>query len=161
MTIRRSAQQSDQWQYFTSTCLQLWQKTGGNASALHGLPTQRKVFSQPHWATATRPKRHENSDSKCRTSPWYWRLSALAERQLSEREVHPGWSSDQWKSWQDSWWHDEEWTSSTAVGNWWDDAKSSWKSWQDSDHWAPSLSLPSRKLDVSEPPSFPGFTANT
>ena len=85
---------------------------------------------------------------------------SLTQRQLSEREVHPWWSSNQWKSWQDSWCRDENWISSTAVGNWRVDAKSSWNSWQDLDHWAPSLSLPSRKWDVSEPPSFPGFTAN-
>ena len=85
---------------------------------------------------------------------------SLTQRQLSEREVQSDWFSRQWKSWQDSWWHDEERTASPAVGSWWDDAKSSWNSWQDLVHGAPDFTYPSRKWDVSEPPSFPVFTAN-
>ena len=57
----------------------------------------------------------------------------LTQIQLPERDVHPGWSSDQWKSWKDSWCEDKIWTSTAAVGNWWDDAKSSLDVWQDSD----------------------------
>ena len=72
------------------------------------------------------------------------------QRQHSEREVQSDWFSQQWKSWQDSWWHDEEWTTSPAVGSWWDDAKSSWNSWQHLDHWAPPCTCPSRRFLTTE-----------
>ena len=85
---------------------------------------------------------------------------SLAQAQPPERDVHPGWSSDRWRSWKDNWWDDRERTSSAGASNWWDDGKSSWDFRQDSDHWAPSFSPPSRKWDVSEPPTFPGLTAN-
>ena len=83
----------------------------------------------------------------------------LTQRQLSEREVQSDWFSQHWKSWHNGWWHDEEWTKTPAVGSWWDDAKSSWNSWQDLDRWAAPFTYPSRKWDVSEPTTFPGFSA--
>ena len=85
---------------------------------------------------------------------------SLTQRQLSEREARSDDFSQHWKSWQDGWWHDEEWTKTPAVGGWWDNAKSSWNSWQDLDRWAAPFTYPSRKWDVSEPPTFPGFSAN-
>ena len=59
---------------------------------IHGLPMQRKAFSPPHWATATRPRRYENSDSK------YGILHAISitQRQLSEHELQSDWFSPQW-----------------------------------------------------------------
>ena len=69
------------------------------------------------------------------------------------------WYPQHWKSWQDGWWHDQRWTQAPAVGNWWDDAKL-WDSWQDLDRWAAPSGYSSRKWDISEPPTFPGFSAN-
>ena len=85
---------------------------------------------------------------------------SLTQRQLSEREARSDCFSRHWKSWQDGWWHDEKWTETPAVGSWWDSAKSSWKSWQALDRWAGPFTYPSRKWDVSEPPTFLGFSAN-
>ena len=85
---------------------------------------------------------------------------SLTQRQLSERETQSDWFSQHWKSWQDGWWHDEEWTKTPAVGSWWDGSKSSWNSWQGLDRWAAPFAYPSRKWDVSESPTFPGFSAN-
>ena len=85
---------------------------------------------------------------------------SLTQRQLSQHEARSDWFSQHWKSWQDGWWHDQKWTKTPVVGSWWDDAKSSWNSWQDLDCWAAPFSYPSRKWDISEPPTFPGFSAN-
>ena len=68
-------------------------------------------------------------------------------------------ASQHWKSWQDGWWHDQRWTQTPVVGSW-DTAKSSWNSWQDLDRWTAPSGYPSRKWDISEPPTFPGFSAN-
>ena len=90
-------------------------------------PRSGRHFLKPHWANATRPKRYENS-LQVQDLTRVLEAVSLTQRQLSEREVHPGRSSDQWKSWQDSCFRDEEWTASAAVGNWWADAMSSWNS---------------------------------
>ena len=82
-----------------------------------------------------------------------------AQRQGSERETRADWCSQQWKSWQDGWWHDQQWTQASAASSWWDDAKL-WDSWQDLYRWADPSVYPSRKCDISEPPAFPGFSAN-
>ena len=81
------------------------------------------------------------------------------QRQGSERETRAAWGSQQWKSWQDGWWHDQKWTQASVVGSWWDDAKL-WDSWQDLYRWAAPSGYSSRKWDISEPPAFPGFSAN-
>ena len=85
---------------------------------------------------------------------------SLTQRQISEHETRADWYSQYWKSWQDGWWHDQRWTQTPAVGSWWDDAKLSLNSWQDLDRWAAPSGYPSRKWDISEPPTFPGFSAN-
>ena len=85
---------------------------------------------------------------------------SLTQRQLSEHETRADWYSQHWKSWQDGWWHDQRWTQTPVVGSWWDDAKLSWNSWQDLDRWTAPSGYPSRKWDISEPPTFPGFSAN-
>ena len=85
---------------------------------------------------------------------------SLTQRQISERETRADWHSQHWKSWQDGWWHDQRWTQAPAVGSWWDDVKLSWDSWQDLDRWAAPSGYSSRKWDISEPPTFPGFSAN-
>ena len=74
---------------------------------------------------------------------------SLTQRQISERETRADWHSQHWKSWQ-----------APAVGSWWDDAKLSWDSWQELDRWAAPSGYSSRKWDISEPPTFPGFSAN-
>ena len=63
--------------------LQLWQKTSGNARALHGLPTQREAFPQLHQATVIKHKTLENFDSRNKTSQEHWRLSAWHKHRLS------------------------------------------------------------------------------
>ena len=108
--------------------LQLWQKTSGNASALHGLPTQRKAFSEASLGERDQAQKIRALRQEVQDLTRVLEAISIAQRQLSEREVHPGWSSDRWKSWQDSWFRDEEWTASAAVGNWWADAMSSWNS---------------------------------
>ena len=85
---------------------------------------------------------------------------SLTQRQISEYETRADWYSQHWKSWQDGWWHDQRWTQTPVVGSWWDTAKSSWNSWQDLDRWTAPSGYPSRKWDISEPPTFPGFSAN-
>ena len=85
---------------------------------------------------------------------------SLAQRQISERETRADWYSQYWKSWQDEWWPDQRWTQTPVVGSWWDDAKLSWDSWQDLDRWAAPSGYPSRKWDISVPPTFPGFSEN-
>ena len=85
---------------------------------------------------------------------------SLTQRQLSEREARSDYFSQHWKIWQDGWWHDEKRTKTPAVGSWWDDAKSSWNSWQDLNRWVAPFTYPCRKWDVSEPPTFSGFSAN-
>ena len=85
---------------------------------------------------------------------------SLTQRQISEYETRSDWYSQHWKSWQDGWWHDQRWTQTPVVGSWWDTAKSSWNSWQDLDRWTAPSGYPSRKWDISEPPTFPGFSAN-
>ena len=107
---------------------------------------------------ATAIKRCESSDNKYRTSP-VLKAFSLTQRQISEHETRADWYSQQWKRWQDGWWHDQRWNQTPVVGSWWDDAKLSWNSWQDLDRWTPS-GYPSRKWDISEPPTFPGFSAN-
>ena len=86
---------------------------------------------------------------------------SLTQRPLSEREARSDWFSQHWKSWQDGWWHDQRWTKIPAMGSWLDDAKLSWNSWQDLDRWTAPSGYPSRKCDISEPPTFPGFSANS
>ena len=85
---------------------------------------------------------------------------SLTQRQLSEHETRADWYSQHWKSWQDGWWHDQRWTQTPVVGSWWDDAKLSWNSWQDLDRWTAPSGYPSQKWDISESPTFPGFSAN-
>ena len=85
---------------------------------------------------------------------------SLTQRQISEHETRADWYSQHSKSWQDGWWHDQRWTQTLVVGSWWDDAKLSWNSWQEMDRWAAPFTYPSRKWDVSEPPTFLGFSAN-
>ena len=68
------------------------------------------------------------------------------------------WYPQHWKSWQDGWWHDQRWTQTSVVGSWWDDAKL-WDSWQDLDRWTAPSGYSSRKWDISEPHTFPGFSA--
>ena len=85
---------------------------------------------------------------------------SLTQRQISEHETRADWYSQHWRSWQDGWWHDQRWTQTPVVGSWWDDAKLSWNSWQDLDRWTAPSGYPSRKWDISEPPTFPGFSAN-
>ena len=85
---------------------------------------------------------------------------SLTQRQISEHETRADWYSQHWKDWQDRWWHDQRWTQTPAVGSWWDDAKLSWNSWQDLDRWTAPSGYPSRKWAISEPPTFPGFSAN-
>ena len=85
---------------------------------------------------------------------------SLTQRQISEHETRADRYSQHWKSWQDGWWHDQRWTQTPVVGSWWDDAKLSWNSWQDLDRWAAPSGYPSRKWDISEPSTFPGFSAN-
>ena len=85
---------------------------------------------------------------------------SLTQRQISEHETRADWYSQHWKSWQDGWWHDQRWTQTPVVGSWWDDAKLSWTSWQDLDRWTAPSGYPSRTWDISEPPTFPGFSAN-
>ena len=85
---------------------------------------------------------------------------SLTQRQISEHETRADWYSQHWKSWQDGWWHDQRWTQTSVVGSRWDDAKLSWNSWQDLDRWTAPSAYPSRKWDVSESPTFPGFSAN-
>ena len=84
---------------------------------------------------------------------------SLTQRQGSERETRADWYPQQWKSWQDGWWHDQKWTQASAASSWWDDAKL-WDSWQDLYRWAAPSGYSSRKWDISEPPAFPGFSAN-
>ena len=81
------------------------------------------------------------------------------QRQGSERETRADWYPQQWESWQDGWWHDQKWTQVSAASSWWDDAKL-WDSWQDLYRWGDPSVCTSRKWENSEPPAFPGFTAN-
>ena len=85
---------------------------------------------------------------------------SLTQRQISEHETRADLYSQHWKSWQDGWWQDQRWTQIPVVDSWWDDAKLSWNSWQDLDRWTAPSGYLSRKWDISEPPTFPGFSAN-
>ena len=146
--------------FFLLRDLLLWQKTSGHASVLHGLPTQRKGFPQPRWATVIRHKRYENSDSKCRTSPEYWRLSASRKDSFPSAKFTLGGPR-----------------TSGRVGK---SVGGTTKSGPRVPQWATGGTTQNRrgipgsiritgllrflfrleKWDVSEPPSFPGFTAN-
>ena len=79
-----------------------------------------------HLRTARRPRpsTRNSGASTAGAGPYEsTRSCQLLCAQPRERDVLPGWSSDQWRSWKT---------------NWWDDAKSSRDPWQDPFYWATS-----------------------
>ena len=104
-------------------------------------------------------EKSESLDNKCRTSPDFLELSvAHSGRVPSVRHELTGVlnSGNLGKM---NGGTITKWTQASAASSWWDDAKL-WDSWQDLYRWAAPSGYSSRKCDISEPPAFPGFTAN-
>ena len=140
---------------FTLCCLQPGQKTNRNTKRTCGY-TAEGISST---SLSDRDQEIRELRQQVQDLTGVLETSSLTQRQISEHETRADWYSQHWKSWQDGWWHDQRWTQVSAASSWWDDAKL-WDSWQDLYRWADPSVCTSRKWDISEPPAFPGFTAN-
>ena len=95
---------------------QPWQRTSGNARALHawsacaaeGVTSASQCDRDQ--AQKIRELRQEVQDLTRRLE-----AISLGQAQPPERDVRPGWSSDQWRSWKADWWDGRGWTSSAAA----------------------------------------------